>query len=166
MQNLETQLGELGFAGDDMVVPFQVDALDVRGRTVQLGPLLDTMLARHAYPEPVARLLAEAVVLTALIGTSLKFEGKFPVQTKGDGPIDFIVADFKTDVKGRGINVRRHTTPLPVTVVQAPSTSSSAFRDPTRRSRVPISAASSTGGPERATTSWRTSLGTSTRPTT
>ncbi len=102
MQNLETQLGELGFAGDDMVVPFQVDALDVRGRTVQLGPLLDTMLARHAYPEPVARLLAEAVVLTALIGTSLKFEGKFTVQTKGDGPVDLLVADFSTPDALRG----------------------------------------------------------------
>ncbi|WP_174802738.1 Hsp33 family molecular chaperone [Martelella limonii] len=102
MQNLETQLGELGFAGDDMVVPFQVDALDVRGRTVQLGPLLDTMLSRHAYPEPVARLLAEAVVLTALIGTSLKFEGKFTVQTKGDGPVDLLVADFSTPDALRG----------------------------------------------------------------
>ncbi|WP_180898293.1 Hsp33 family molecular chaperone [Martelella soudanensis] len=102
MENLETQLGELGFAGDDMVVPFQVDALDVRGRTVQLGPLLDKMLARHAYPEPVARLLAEAVVLTALIGTSLKFEGKFTVQTKGDGPVDLLVADFSTPDALRG----------------------------------------------------------------
>ena len=102
MQNLETQLGELGFAGDDMVVPFQVDALDVRGRTVQLGPLLDTMLSRHAYPEPVARLLAEAVVLTALIGTSLKFEGKFTVQTKSDGPVDLLVADFSTPDALRG----------------------------------------------------------------
>ncbi|WP_176085014.1 Hsp33 family molecular chaperone [Martelella sp. HB161492] len=96
MQDIESQLGELGFAGDDMVVPFQVDALDVRGRTVQLGPLLDTMLSRHDYPEPVARLLAEMVVLTALIGTSLKFSGKFTAQTKSDGPVDLLVADFST----------------------------------------------------------------------
>lgn len=102
MENLESQLGELGFAGDDMVVPFQVDALDLRGRTVQLGPLLDTMLARHGYPEPVARLVAEVVVLTALIGTSLKFEGKFTVQTKSDGPVDLLVADFSTPDALRG----------------------------------------------------------------
>ena len=102
MQDLENQLGELGFAGDDMVVPFQVDGLDVRGRTVQLGPLLDSMLTRHAYPEPVARLLAEVVVLTALIGTSLKFEGKFTVQTKSDGPVDLLVADFVTPDALRG----------------------------------------------------------------
>ncbi|MFT4003216.1 MAG: Hsp33 family molecular chaperone [Rhizobium sp.] len=89
-------LGQFDFAGDDHVVPFQVEGLDVRGRAVQLGPLLDAILARHDYPAPVARLLAEAIVLTVLLGTSLKFEGKFTVQTKGDGPVDLLVADFST----------------------------------------------------------------------
>jgi molecular chaperone Hsp33 len=46
-----------------------------RGRVVRLGSALDTILRRHNYPEPVARLLGEAVVLAALIGSSLKFEG-------------------------------------------------------------------------------------------
>jgi molecular chaperone Hsp33 len=94
MTNRPAELGEFGFAGDDRVVPFQVEGLDVRGRAVQIGPLLNTILARHDYPEPVARLLAEAIVLTVLIGTSLKFEGKFTVQTKSDGPVDLLVADF------------------------------------------------------------------------
>lgn len=89
-------LGEPGFAGDDHVLPFEVDSLDVRGRTVQLGPMLDAILARHAYPDPVARLLAEAIALTVLLGTSLKFEGKLIIQTKGDGPVDLLVADFTT----------------------------------------------------------------------
>lgn len=90
------RLGDFGFAGDDHVVPFDVDALDVRGRAVQVGPMLDQILARHAYPEPVARLLAEVVVLTVLLGSSLKFEGKFIVQTRSDGPVDLLVADFAT----------------------------------------------------------------------
>jgi molecular chaperone Hsp33 len=94
MSNRQAELGEFGFAGDDSVVPFQVEGLDVRGRAVQLGSLVNTILDRHAYPQPVARLLAEAIVLTVLIGTSLKFEGKFTVQTKGDGPVDLLVADF------------------------------------------------------------------------
>lgn len=89
-------LGEPGFAGDDSVLPFEVEGLDVRGRTVQLGPMIDAILGRHDYPEPVARLLAEAAVLTVLLGTSLKFEGKLIVQTKGDGPVDLLVADFTT----------------------------------------------------------------------
>ncbi|MDE1995047.1 MAG: Hsp33 family molecular chaperone [Rhizobiaceae bacterium] len=96
MAESAASLGQFDFAGDDHVVPFQVEGLDVRGRAVQLGPMLDTILARHNYPTPVARLLAEAVVLTVLLGTSLKFEGKFTVQTKGDGPVDLLVADFST----------------------------------------------------------------------
>ena len=71
-------LGEFGFAGDDSIVPFHVEALDVRGRAVQLGPILAQILARHDYPEPVARLLAEAAVLVVMLGTALKFEGSPP----------------------------------------------------------------------------------------
>ena len=96
MAEAAPRLGELDYAGDDHVVPFQVEGLDVRGRAVQLGPMLDGILGRHDYPAPVARLLAETIVLTVLLGTSLKFEGKLIVQTKGDGPVDLLVADFSS----------------------------------------------------------------------
>jgi len=96
MSKIERKLGDIGFADDDDVVPFEVAALDVRGRVVQLGPMLDQLLARHDYPEPVARLVAEACLVTVLLGTSLKFEGKFILQTKTDGPVDLVVADFST----------------------------------------------------------------------
>lgn len=94
MVEMMSGLGEFDFAGDDHVVPFQVEGLDVRGRAVQLGPMLDGILERHNYPLPVARLVAETVVLTVLLGTSLKFEGKLIVQTQSDGPVDLVVADF------------------------------------------------------------------------
>lgn len=96
MTAMERKLGEFGHSGDDDVVPFEVGTLDVRGRIVQLGPLLDQILSRHDYPEPVARLVAEACLVTVLLGTSLKFEGKFIFQTRTDGPVDMIVADFST----------------------------------------------------------------------
>lgn len=83
-------------ATPDTVVPFQVDALDARGRAVLLGPQLDRILSRHDYPEPVARLLGEMVALTVLMGTSLKFEGKFIIQAHGDGPVSLLVVDFVT----------------------------------------------------------------------
>jgi molecular chaperone Hsp33 len=92
--DMDRKLGEFGFAGDDNAVPFEVASLDARGRIVQMGPVIDTILARHDYPEPVARLLAEAMVLTVLLGTSLKFDGKFILQTRSDGPVDMLVADF------------------------------------------------------------------------
>ena len=87
---------QLEFAGQDAVIPFQVSPLDIRGRSVQLGPMLDSILERHAYPEPVSRLLAETITLTVLLGTALKFEGKFILQTQTDGPVSMIVTDFAT----------------------------------------------------------------------
>ncbi|MGF3025135.1 Hsp33 family molecular chaperone [Methylobacterium aquaticum] len=80
---------------DDAILPFAVEPLDVRGRVVRLGPSVDTILRRHGYPEPVARLLGEAAALTVLLGSSLKFQGRFQLQTKSDGPVDMVVVDFE-----------------------------------------------------------------------
>jgi molecular chaperone Hsp33 len=88
---------------DDRVLPFTVEALDVRGRVVRLGPALDTILHRHGYPEPVARVLGEAAALTALLGTSLKFDGRFQLQTKSDGPIEMLVVDFDAPDRIRAV---------------------------------------------------------------
>jgi molecular chaperone Hsp33 len=94
----EIQLSNYGLdrpeSGDDVVVPFTLDALDCRGRVVRLGEALDAILNRHNYPAPVARLLGEAVVLASLIGSSLKFEGRFILQTQTDGPVNLIVVDL------------------------------------------------------------------------
>ncbi|MBD3845488.1 Hsp33 family molecular chaperone [Bosea sp. SSUT16] len=79
---------------DDSVLPFAVPDLDVRGRVVRLGASIDTVLARHDYPEPVSRVLGEAAALTVLLGTALKFEGRFQLQTKSDGAIPMMVVDF------------------------------------------------------------------------
>ena len=80
----------------DSVVPFQVAPLDVRGRAVKLGPLLDTILDRHDYPASVNKLMAQAITLTVLLGTALKFDGKLILQTKTDGPVSMIVTEFRT----------------------------------------------------------------------
>ncbi len=79
---------------DDSVLPYAVEPLDVRGRMVRLGPAIDRILARHVYPAPVARLLGEAVALTVLLGSSLKSEGRFQMQTKSDGIVEMLVVDF------------------------------------------------------------------------
>ncbi|HST94173.1 MAG TPA: Hsp33 family molecular chaperone [Microvirga sp.] len=79
---------------DDVVLPFAVEPLDVRGRIVRLGASVDAILSRHAYPAPISRVLGEAAALTVLLGASLKFEGRFQLQTKTDGPIEMIVVDF------------------------------------------------------------------------
>jgi molecular chaperone Hsp33 len=86
---------ELVIPADDLILPFQADKADVVGRLVKLGPVGDTILSRHDYPEPVSKLLGEAVALTALLGAALKFEGKFILQASTDGPVDLLVADYQ-----------------------------------------------------------------------
>ena len=71
-------------------------ALDLRGRVVRLGPAVDEILIRHDYPPPVAKLLGEAIALAALFGSSLKFDGRFILQTQGDGPVRMLVVDYVT----------------------------------------------------------------------
>jgi len=93
---------ELSLPPDDLVLPFQAQQADVLGRLVQLGPTVDTILSRHAYPEPVSRLLGEAVALTALLGASLKSEGKLILQATTDGAVDLLVADFSVPGSLRG----------------------------------------------------------------
>ena len=88
--------------GEDLVLPFEIRPLGVRGRLVRLGAAVDDILSRHDYPPPVSALLAEAVALTAMLGAMLKFDGKFILQTKTDGSVDMIVADYVSPGKIRG----------------------------------------------------------------
>ena len=92
----------LDAAQDDIVSPFQLEGEPVRGRIVRLGPAVDEVLTRHDYPEPVADLLGEACALAALVGASLKFEGRLIIQAQGDGPVAYVVADYDTSGALRG----------------------------------------------------------------
>ena len=86
----------VGLTADDIVTPFAVKPLGVRGRTVRLGPSITELLLQHDYPAPVSAVVAEAIALTALLGTSLKFDGRFILQTQSEGAIDMLVVDFFT----------------------------------------------------------------------
>ena len=87
---------------DDIVAAFQIADQPVRGRIARLGPMVDDILTRHDYPEPVADLLGEACALAALVGSSLKFEGRLILQAQGDGPVAYVVADYDTSGALRG----------------------------------------------------------------
>jgi molecular chaperone Hsp33 len=93
---------ELVIPPDDLILPFQADHADVVGRLVKLGPVVDTILSRHDYPDAVSKLLGEAVALTALLGAALKFEGKFILQASTGGPVDLLVADYQVPGQLRG----------------------------------------------------------------
>ncbi|KZD12611.1 molecular chaperone Hsp33 [Oceanibaculum pacificum] len=91
-----------GFAADNLVLPFQIEALGLRGRAVRLGAEVDAILNRHDYPAPVARMLGEALALTALLAAALKYDGIFTLQIQSDGPISLLVADVTSDGHMRG----------------------------------------------------------------
>jgi molecular chaperone Hsp33 len=92
------QLNEAAVVANlDQAVGFAVPASNARGRLVRIGPLLDEVLSAHDYPAPIARILSEALVLTALLGAMLKDAGgqlTMQAQTE-EGIIDLLVCDYK-----------------------------------------------------------------------
>ena len=90
------------YASDNLAAAFQIEGWPVRGRLVRLGEAVDAIIKAHDYPEPVAALLGEACALAALVGSSLKFEGRLIVQAQGDGPVRYVVADYDTSGTLRG----------------------------------------------------------------
>jgi len=81
----------------DTALSFTLSARHARGRLIRLGPVLDDILSRHAYPAAIEALLAEALALTALIGTTLKDAGgQLTMQTQSDnGVVRLLVCDYR-----------------------------------------------------------------------
>ncbi|MZR12076.1 Hsp33 family molecular chaperone HslO [Maritimibacter sp. DP07] len=86
-------------AWDDTILPFQLDQADVRGRVVRLDGVLDNVLEQHNYPDAIETLVAEATLLTALIGQTIKLRWKLSVQVRGDGPARLIATDYYAPAK-------------------------------------------------------------------
>ena len=87
----------------DFAATFQIEGRPIRGRAVRMGAAsLAPILARHDYPPHLAAILGEAVMLAALVGASLKFEGKILVQAEGDGPVTMLVGEYNTNGNVRG----------------------------------------------------------------
>ena len=87
---------------DNLVLPFAVKSLGVRGRIVRLGDVVNDIVHRHAYPRSVSAILAESIALTAMLGSALKFDGKFILQARTDGAINMLVSDFTSPGHVRG----------------------------------------------------------------
>ncbi|MEZ6002501.1 Hsp33 family molecular chaperone HslO [Hyphomonas sp.] len=93
----------MAMTSSDFVANFQIENRPVRGRAVRMGPAsISPILHRHEYPDNLARILGEAVTLAALVGSSLKFEGRLLVQAEGDGPVKMLVGEYRSDGGIRG----------------------------------------------------------------
>ena len=96
-------------AWDDTILPFQLERADIRGRVARLDKVLETILGQHAYPAPVAALVAEAALLTALIGQTIKLRWKLSLQIRGTGAIRLIATDyFGPAVEGHPARMRAY----------------------------------------------------------
>jgi molecular chaperone Hsp33 len=81
----------------DEALGFTIPARNARGRVVRLGPVLDQILSAHDYPAPIARILSEALVLAALLGSLLKeVEGQLTLQAQTEsGIVQLLVCDYR-----------------------------------------------------------------------
>ncbi len=79
---------------DNFLLPFQVGETAIRGRIVKLGAAIDQILARHPFEDPIKVLVGEAAALVAMMGSSLKFDGRLIFQARGDGPVSMLVSDY------------------------------------------------------------------------
>ncbi len=96
-------------AWDDTVLPFQLDASDIRGRVARLDTALERLLSGHRYPAPVEEQVAEAAMLTAMIGQTIKLRWRLSLQIRGDGPLRLIATDYYApDAAGRPAQVRAY----------------------------------------------------------
>ncbi len=86
----------------DLVQPFLLESSGIRGDLVRLGNAAGHIVTRHAYPDPLAALLAELLTLTAMLSSMMKFDGVFSLQTSSDGPVGLMVADITSEGHLRG----------------------------------------------------------------
>lgn len=86
----------------DLIQPFRIENLGLRGRLIRLGPAVGSILGPHGYPAPVAHLMGEMLALTTVLASALKFDGVFKLQVQGDGPLSLMVADLTSGGDLRG----------------------------------------------------------------
>lgn len=102
---------------EDEALGFTIPGRHARGRVVRLGPTLDAILANHGYPPVIERVLAEALVVTALLGSTLKdANGQLTLQAQSNGGvIDLLVCDY------RGGEMRGYLRHDPERLAEAPA---------------------------------------------
>lgn len=87
----------------DQTQRFLFDDNDVRGETATLAESYQHVLAKHAYPEPVAQLLGELLAAAALLVGTLKFDGLLSLQARSEGPVPLLMVECSSDREVRGI---------------------------------------------------------------
>jgi len=87
---------------EDIIQPFEIDGVSIRGRLVRLGASFKTTQEAHAYPAAIGEQVGEAMVLSAILAGALKYDGLFTLQIQGDGVISLLVNDVTSEGHLRG----------------------------------------------------------------
>ena len=92
---------------DAQIIPFYLtsgaeNVALISGRIASVGQPATAILQRHAYPPAIAKMQAEALALTACLASTLKFDGIFTLQAKGDALVRTLFADMTSDGDLRG----------------------------------------------------------------
>lgn len=87
----------------DTLQRFIFDKVPVRGEYVHLDESFRTIIHQHAYPPVISRLLGEALVVSALLTASIKFEGRLTVQFRGKGKLKLLLAQCDSKLQMRGL---------------------------------------------------------------
>ena len=96
-------------AWDDTVLPFQLDASDIRGRVARLDGVLGGILDQHDYPPAVEALIAEMALLTAMIGQTIKLRWKLSLQVQTKGAVRMIATDYYApETEGEAARIRAY----------------------------------------------------------
>ncbi len=87
----------------DSITKFLFEGKPVRGEVVQLDASWLAALERVAYPVEVRDLLGQAFAATALLASTLKFDGALTLQITGVGPLHLLVVQCDSERHLRGL---------------------------------------------------------------
>lgn len=94
-QDLTKNLANDNLTKQDYVLPFMLQDSCIKGKVITLSNTVTEIVAQHNYPEPIANLLAELLLFTAMLGHNIKTKGTLTAEIRVEqGAIKFLVADF------------------------------------------------------------------------
>lgn len=98
IRQMEHAVSSISSHSQDFVASFSSDTLPITGRIVRMGQgSISPILHRHAYPDHLGEILGEALILSTLVGSGMKFDGRVLTQAEGDGPVSMLVGEYDSD---------------------------------------------------------------------
>lgn len=79
---------------------FMFNDMDIRGVHISLNESVQALLKKHDYPVAVSSILSQLFIASALLSANLKLQGRLSVQVRGDGPLEYAMAECRVEQPG------------------------------------------------------------------